>query len=167
MNKYEIFVSVSGKNNGDGSISNPFADLRQAVLSAEKCDGEKVIYIREGKYFFDSALQLTPANNHLFISAYQNEKVIFSGSKRLRDVQWKEYEPDKRIKYTFAGAGLFPDQLFINGKAQILARFPTYMEGVLPLGGGSVSAKEIKEGKGGNIRKQGISGHCMYMAGRK
>lgn len=144
MNQYEFFVSMNGTNEGDGTLTRPFLNLNQAVVHARKYDGEKKIFIREGKYFLEDTINLTFEDNHTTICAYQNEKVILSGARILSDVQWKPYGPDKRIQYAFVGTNMKPEQLFINGQVQSLARFPNYKEGVLPLGG-VVAAEEIKE----------------------
>ena len=48
------------------------------------------------------------------------------------------------MKHAFIGKGMNIDQLYVNHKALVMARYPDYKENVLPLGGVVMEA-EIKE----------------------
>ena len=56
----EIFVSPTGKANGDGSVQHPFNRIQVALEKARTEKGEIVIYLREGKYILDKPIVSHP-----------------------------------------------------------------------------------------------------------
>ena len=170
----ELYVSCTGDDKNDGSLLSPLKTLEYAVeLSRKKCI--KKIYIREGKYFIEKPILLGVEDNALSISSFKGEKVVLSGAKTLSDLRWDCYEYNEKIKVTTLEKGLKIDKLFVDGKEQIMARFPNYKEGVLPLGG-VTNVKEIKHRSGnyknpssGYIRaihSSGWGGNDYYITGK-
>jgi len=122
-----LYVSPQAKQGGNGTIQAPFSSLPVALSMVKESLQQKVnIVLRNGKYFLDSTLLITSAvlqDHSLSISAYPGEKVIISGAKKLSLVwtNWKE----KIIKADI-GKGLIIDQLYCNGRALPMARYPNY-----------------------------------------
>ncbi len=48
-----IYVSPTAREGGDGSLSQPFSRIEEAVLKARGLKGDIVIYLRGGKYVLD------------------------------------------------------------------------------------------------------------------
>lgn len=76
--------------------------------------------------------------------AYPGEEVILTGACMIQGLTWDEDEAGERMKHAFIGKGMNIDQLYVNHKALVMARYPDYKENVLPLGGVVMEA-EIKE----------------------
>ena len=82
----EIFVSLSGSDNGEGTIKKPFKTLEKAAQFAKNMpENEEVfINIRGGRYFFKESFVLNKDNSgekdkRVTYRAYNNEKVYFDG----------------------------------------------------------------------------------------
>ena len=85
-----------------------------------------VIEIKNGTYALANTIDISADNylvNSLTIRPYLNEKVIVTGSKKI-SLQWQLYK-DGIVKAPLDIATP-PDQLFINGKALHMARYPNY-----------------------------------------
>lgn len=82
----ELFVSINGNDENDGSKSKPFKTLRKAKAAVRKLlkNEDITIYIREGRYFFEDTFELSEAdsgneNCRIAYKAYEGENVIFDG----------------------------------------------------------------------------------------
>lgn len=126
----EIFVSVQGNDQHAGSQEKPLRTLGAALTLVKTGNDPQIrIYFREGVYYFDSPEIITPATlqgKTLSISAWKNEKVVISGTKKL-NLQWKKSNGG----IWKAAVSDFVEQLWINGEKKVLARYPNYQEGVL------------------------------------
>jgi hypothetical protein len=126
-------VNPTGAN-GDGSRDHPFGDLvsaRDAVrreLSASP--GEPIeVELAGGTYYLDRPLQLGPedsgsAGGEVVWRAAPGSEPVISGGMPLR-CQWEVHE-GKILKCDVGlqlGGRVF-SQLYVNGRRQILARFP-------------------------------------------
>lgn len=84
----DVYVSPFGDDSNDGSIAKPFKTLVKAFDAVKgKAVGQK-IWMREGIYdqsstILLSALHSGSSQEPLIISAYQGEKVIINGGKRI------------------------------------------------------------------------------------
>lgn len=137
-----IYVSPIGSDDAIGSIDAPLATLTRAQqIAREKGPADTTIVVREGFYFFDEPLTLTAEDAGLTIKAMEGEKVVFSGAKDLGTPAWRDYEANSNIKVAAIDKNLGIDQLFVNRKNQVLARYPNYEEGKLPLGGAATRAQ--------------------------
>lgn len=86
-----LYVSLNGNDNGDGSISNPFATIEKAqetIRELKKNDeiGDKgaVVYLREGQYTLKSGIEFTEEDSGregapICYRAYPGEEVTLVG----------------------------------------------------------------------------------------
>ncbi len=136
----ELFVSPSGKDTNAGTSEKPFASFNRALAGTKKLAGKEAVtvWFQEGTYYLDKTIQIgaefsgTPEKPILF-SALPGAKVIVKGSQVLAKPNWEKYKDG--IVVAQIPEGLYFDQLFVNGKRQIRARFPNYDE-QNPLRGG-------------------------------
>jgi hypothetical protein len=122
-----IFVSIKGNDQNNGSISHPLASLAQAIVLAKKSHSKNIhIQLREGTFYLNTPIQIDAdvvKDKSLHISAYQNEQVQLSGARQLF-VKWERYNDHiyaAKINIDFA-----PDALYINDQPAILSRYPNY-----------------------------------------
>ena len=122
-----IIVTPHGSDNNSGTFAKPVKTLEAALMKSIAHSGKDVIIeIRGGTYNLDKTLEITTAAfslRSLTIKPYASEKVIITGSKKV-DLQWQLYK-DGIVKASLDMAAA-PDQLFINGKALHMARYPNY-----------------------------------------
>jgi hypothetical protein len=131
-----IYVAANGNDSNPGTIEAPFATLeraRGAVREQIETSRKPVrVMVREGTYYLDRTLEFGPGDSGtpeapVTYEAYPGERVTISGGVRLvcawqpyRDGIWKtEVSAAIKEKPGF-------DQLFVNGKRQILARYPNF-----------------------------------------
>jgi hypothetical protein len=138
----EIYVSPSGNDNNDGSIDSPLATLAAA---RDKADDLKsgatpvTVYLRGGTYYLTAPVVFGPANSGaaaapILYCAYQEEKPVVSGGIKITPA-WSVYSG--KVMVTTIDTGLKIDQVFLNGKRQIMCRYPnfdstTYLDGYDP-----------------------------------
>lgn len=127
----EIFVSTSGDDKNKGTKNSPYLSFTKALTQVKKYAGKKAVtvWFETGEYYLNQTILLGSdyngtAKNPVVFSALPNAKVTFKGSKKLGKLKWKAYK--NGIYQTQIPAGLSIDQLFINTKRQIRARFPNY-----------------------------------------
>ncbi len=80
MSAQELYIATNGNDAKYGSIDSPLATLIGARDKA-RSTGVKTIYIRGGRYNFDTTCTLNSQDSGIIFSGYQDEKVIFDGSK--------------------------------------------------------------------------------------
>ncbi len=135
----EFYVSTSGNDAGDGTLSKPFATIeraRDAIRQLKQNQGglknSVTVYLRRGVYFLKSPLLLGPEDSGtkdfpITYMAFPGEKVIISGGRLIegfipakangRDVL-AAYIPDvKEGKWNFT-------QLFANNRRLMRTRLP-------------------------------------------
>lgn len=120
-----IYVSPSGANNNEGTIDSPVKDLANAIdlaLEIKNKNPQKNIQIIlvEGEYHLDKTISISPKLNGLEISSEKGNAII-KGSKTVHP-DWQVYNDE--IMVTQLETGLSFEQLFVNGKQQILAVIP-------------------------------------------
>jgi hypothetical protein len=128
----EIFVSTDGNDQNAGSQEAPFATLRRAQQVARVSNAPITVSIRAGTYYLDEPLSFSQADSGTAVAkvtyrAYAEETVILSGGKKLH-CDWQPYQNGImkcHLPEVESGKLTF-DQLFINGKRQIRARYPNY-----------------------------------------
>jgi len=172
----EIFVSLRGSDvSGNGTWDNPLASFEKARDIARNNIGKTTIYIREGKYFFEKPLELNEWDSETVFMAYPGEKVVLTGARSFSNLVWDKDFYDPGIRNAFIGKNLKADQLFIDKVPYIMARYPNYKEGIVPLGG-VTTEEELKERsrkwsrpETGYIRalhEAGWGGNDYYILGR-
>ena len=92
---YEIYVSPNGNDNAPGTLERPFKTLERAIRAYNsRPDYYKkawtAIYLREGTYKINKALNITSQGNALLnISAYNNEKVTVTAASSVTGDKFK------------------------------------------------------------------------------
>jgi hypothetical protein len=173
-----FYVSPGGNDRAKGSADAPFASVQRAldqVKIIRKSDSTQAVMIllRQGTYYLGKPLVITPEEasknkTQLIITSFYNEKVILSGGERL-NLKWEPYK-DGILKAKLAPGKSF-DQLFVNGKQQILARYPDYDASILPWHGYAADAisperlKKYKHPEGAFIHRMhsGLWGSYHFM----
>ncbi|MEN8119893.1 MAG: hypothetical protein ABFS35_06080, partial [Bacteroidota bacterium] len=145
QNTIEVFVSPSGNDNNPGTIELPFATVERARDEVRKLKQEDnlsiTVFFREGIYRFLKPLLLTyddsgEKGEEIKYSAYENEKVVFSGSQQLSP-EWEKYNEKIFVAPVKMAVdqGFSPRSIYVNGKACPLARYPDLVPGKRPFGG--------------------------------
>eukprot|EP01062_Namystynia_karyoxenos_P011319 TRINITY_DN14045_c0_g1_i2.p1 TRINITY_DN14045_c0_g1~~TRINITY_DN14045_c0_g1_i2.p1 ORF type:complete len:875 (+),score=181.70 TRINITY_DN14045_c0_g1_i2:105-2627(+) len=137
-----FYVAPGGSDSAAGSLTTPFATLHRAVDAVRQGGAGGYVYVRGGKYYFNSTLTLTPADKGLTIIAYNGERVVLSGGRRLTGAQWscadsackvlktavdlprRPAAPPRSGDHNFGPAPEVVNQLFVDGERQVRARYP-------------------------------------------
>jgi hypothetical protein len=130
----DFYVAVNGDNANPGTKEKPFATLAQARNAARQLHKETpiTVLVRGGTCYLDEPLEFGPqdsgtAQGPITYAAFPGELVTISGGRRL-ECNWRPYR-DKIMMCHLApveSGKLCFDQLFVNGKRQIRARYPNY-----------------------------------------
>ncbi|WP_339884926.1 alpha/beta hydrolase fold domain-containing protein [Polaribacter vadi] len=126
----ELFVSKKGSLKNKGTKEYPFLKLKAAIKEATalklKDENTKVnINLLPGDYHLEKSIVISPLLNGLTIKGTNASEVTIKGSVVL-NTSWKKYNND--IYVTTVASNLDFDQLVVNNKPQILARYPNYDE---------------------------------------
>ncbi|HEY2859711.1 MAG TPA: right-handed parallel beta-helix repeat-containing protein [Terracidiphilus sp.] len=120
--KGHIIVSPSGTDDAPGSLAHPVRTLDRA-LALGGAPGRSTILLRAGTYELAQPLHITAANAPLRIANYAREEAVLSGGTRLQ-LEWRPYRDG--IFQATVPSGTNTDQLFINNRRQVLARYPNF-----------------------------------------
>jgi hypothetical protein len=135
--KMEFYVSPSGNDSDPGTSDRPFATLDRAknavcAFKIHKTEMEVTVFIREGTYYLEEPLVFAPEDSGskehpVTYVSYPGEKPVISGGRRLECI-WRPYRDGIMMceLSEIRKAGITFDQLFINGKRQVRARYPNY-----------------------------------------
>jgi hypothetical protein len=142
--KVSIFVNPAGQDGNPGTKARPVASLEaaQKLARSQKALGKVTVWLRGGTYYLPETLVFTPQDSGtekapVTYAAYENEEPVLSGGTRLK-LAWTAYRAG--IMMAHVPPGLHTDQLFVNGKRQILARYPNYDSSVQYFNGWSPNA---------------------------
>ncbi|HEV2437785.1 MAG TPA: PDZ domain-containing protein [Verrucomicrobiae bacterium] len=121
------FVSPAGDDANPGTLDRPFATLQRAQQAVRQERG--TVYLRGGTYYLPETLVFTAQDSGtkdspVIYQAYKNEQPVISGGVRLTGLKWRSYK--NGILQTQAPKDLRTEELFVNGRRQILARYPNY-----------------------------------------
>ena len=126
----DLHVSPAGKDANPGTEGSPFASLSAARDAARKVVGKEAvtIHVGDGIYHLPETLVFTPADSGspefpVVYRAVNEGRAVLSGGSELK-LDWKPYRDG--IFQAVTPQGLEIDQLFINGKAQRMARYPNF-----------------------------------------
>ena len=125
-----LYVSPSGSDHHPGTAEKPMATLEHAWKKASRQAGRRSITIYcEGTNYLSAPILITnetsgTPEHPIRFSSYPGQKAVISGSRILRNLCWKEYK--NGIMQAQVEEELIPDQLFVNGKKQISARYPNF-----------------------------------------
>ena len=129
----ELYVAPTGNNANPGTLRAPLASLTEAKKRVRRIRSEAkepvTVYLRGGIYYLPETIRFEPddsgtAEAPITYAAYSNEKVVISGGVELYP-KWKTNRNGilkAKVDMLF---GEF-DQLFVDGKRQIMARWPNY-----------------------------------------
>lgn len=126
----DLHVSPTGKDTNAGTEAAPLASLAAARDAARKVAGKEsvTIWVGDGIYHLPETLVFTPADSGsaefpVVYRAVNEGRAVLSGGSELT-LDWKPYRDG--IFQAATPQGLEIDQLFINGKAQRMARYPNF-----------------------------------------
>lgn len=126
----ELYVSVSGDDNSDGSQTAPVRTLHRAqVLVRQNREAAKdgiTVTIGAGTYYLEQPLVFGPEDGGTVdgpIVYRGTSETYISGGMRI-EPKWTYYKNE--IYRAQLPTGLCFDQLFLNREKQILARYPNY-----------------------------------------
>ncbi|MGC8828190.1 MAG: right-handed parallel beta-helix repeat-containing protein [Verrucomicrobiia bacterium] len=128
----EIWVdAATGSDKNTGLRSQPLRSFQEAVLRVKSnpLRGKEpiIVWFREGKYYLENTIVIDSGVSGekgapVKFAAAAGEKAVISGGRRL-ELKWSDYG-NSGILVADTPGGLQFDQLFLNGKRQILARYP-------------------------------------------
>jgi len=122
----KLYVSPTGHDTNPGTLAKPFATVEKALSRVKTAPSASVqIFLRKGTYYLSRPLRITPDITNgkaLSILAYNGEAISLSAGRRLH-LSWTR---KAKGVWTATISGDPFEQLFINGKQQILARYPNY-----------------------------------------
>jgi hypothetical protein len=132
----EYYVSISGNDANPGTQDKPFATLKRArdAVREHKTtpQGAITVFVRTGTYYLGEVLDFSPQDSGtpegpVTYRVSPGETATLSGGVRLQ-CNWQPFKNGIMMCQLPAAAQgkLAFDQLFINGKRQIRARYPNY-----------------------------------------
>lgn len=130
----EIHVSPAGNDEHPGTAKTPLATFAaaQRVARASSPREPVAVVLHGGVYRLPQTLVFTPADNGTEYRTAPGETVVLSGGMKL-ELRWEPFRDG--IFQAKTPAGLALDQLFVNGKRQLMARYPDYDANIRPYGG--------------------------------
>ncbi len=117
-----IIVSSEGADDAPGSLAHPIRTLDRA-LSLCRSRGRSTILMRGGIYELTKPLVISADNAPFRIANFAQEEPILSGGTRLQ-LEWRPFR--NGIFQASVPSGTATDQLFINSRRQVLARYPNF-----------------------------------------
>ena len=132
----EFYVSTSGDDTFPGTKEKPFATIQRAQGAVRELkqtvQSAITVLVRAGTYYLVEALSFFPLDSgipgeEITYRAFPGEIVTLSGGIRLQ-CNWQPYKNGILMCQLpqIASGKLTFDQLFVNGKRQIRARYPNY-----------------------------------------
>ena len=144
-----VYVATTGSDFAAGTLAAPLATVPGAVALIRKMltgRGAVSVMIRGGKYYFLQTLALTGKDSNIAFDAYQQERVVFFGSKQL-ELKWRtskgkiqvasaaelmqvlvsaeERKPSETVgDHEWASALAKLNQLLVDGVRQVRVRYP-------------------------------------------
>jgi hypothetical protein len=121
------FVAPTGNDAEPGTLEKPFATLQRAQDAVRQKHGD--VFLRGGTYYLPAPLVFTAIDSGtkdkpVVLQNYKDEEPIISGGIRLDNLNWQPYT--NGIFRAQVAANLQPEEIFINGERQILARYPNF-----------------------------------------
>jgi hypothetical protein len=130
-----FYVATTGDDSYAGTRDQPFATLSRAKAAVRQAKvGERQpisVVVRGGTYYLDDPLTFTVEDSGtssapILYTPFGDELVTISGGRSLQ-CDWRPYRNGIYVSdLSKIAPGISFDQLFVNGKRQILARYPNY-----------------------------------------
>ena len=126
----DIYIAVNGKIENNGTKEAPLKNIKSALELAKdiKRENKKAhisIHLLPGDYHLESPIVIPAILSDLKILGSSADQVTIKGSTTL-NLEWDKYKGN--IFVSKIKNDLFFDQLVVNGKMQILARYPNFDE---------------------------------------
>jgi hypothetical protein len=127
----EFYVSPSGNDSNPGTHKRPFASLDHARhIIANRADRSKpvTVFLDSGVYYLKDTLVFQAADSGtkdapITYTAMAGQTPFISGGQKLQ-LTWSPYKDG--IMQAAVPPGTTADQLFVNGRRQIMARYPNF-----------------------------------------
>jgi len=126
-NGNDYYVSVTGGNDSNpGTLAEPFKSIQKCAETAARGDR---CNIRQGTY----REMITPANNQITFTSYNDEVVIISGTEIIPNDAWSYYQDNiyqtpihwsLNVRRSDEIQQTSNNQLFVDGKMMVEARWP-------------------------------------------
>ncbi|MEV0584315.1 PDZ domain-containing protein [Nonomuraea sp. NPDC050310] len=118
-------VSPDGDDAAAGTEAAPYKTIARAQRAVREAlpgaSGPVRVRLRGGTYYLAEPLTFTPADSGAVYEAAPGERVVLSGGRRLTPA-WTPYQGATLVAEV--GKGLDFDELFLDGRRQVLARYP-------------------------------------------
>lgn len=126
----ELYVSKENTGNQDNATGNKFSTIHEAIEKAGKLrasgnDQHIAIKISPGEYYLTKPISIGVSLSNLTIEGTSLSEVRIKGSKPLQ-LTWDKW--DENIYVAKLDQQTNFDQFLVDGKPQILARYPNYDE---------------------------------------
>ena len=147
-----FFVATDGNDQNQGTLDAPFATLDTAIAMSRMSTEPTTVFIRGGRYFLTSTVELNEKDSGLIICAYEDEEVILDGGavldpsdltllsteekKRIIDMNARERIFKINIKPYRLSKGIYgtrgfrrayvnaPNELFVDGETYTVTSYP-------------------------------------------
>ena len=176
----DLYVSPTGDDAGAGTVAAPLQTLAAARDKADelKAAGAVTVHLLAGTYYLKSPLVFGTANSGSATApiTYKGEgKAVISGGIPVTTAWTTTTLNGVTVQTTKIAPNLHIDQLFLNGKLQILARYPNFNYNTKILNGTSSDAQtkasaaaNPAEGPGyiRGIHTQSWGGNSYYFTGK-
>jgi len=137
----DIYVAPTGNDAAAGTLAAPLATVKAARDKADQLKAGNIavtVYLRGGTYYLDTTVVFGAANSGtatapIVYTAYNSEKPVISGGIKVTSA-WAA-STKANVMVTTIKTGLKVDQLFLNGKRQVLARYPNFNANTVILNG--------------------------------
>ena len=123
-----IYVSPTGDDTNDGSQTAPYKTIQKAIDATSAFAGKQPVSVQlhGGIYYLEEPLKVLPEHSGseqypITYTAASGAEVIINGGIPLQP-QWQPYQEGilmTKVPIEF-------DQFFVNGKRQLMARYPNY-----------------------------------------
>jgi hypothetical protein len=127
---FDLHVAPAGNDTNPGTEAAPLATLAAARDAVRKVAAKEAVtvHVGDGTYHLPETLVFTPADSGsaefpVVYRAVNEGRAVLSGGSELK-LEWKPFRDG--ISQAATPQGLEIDQLFINGKAQRMARYPNF-----------------------------------------
>ncbi len=124
--EFHLYVGDSPSESTEMTFDKIQDALKKAEqLYAENENSEVTIHLMKGNHYLESSLSITPELNGLSIVGTEDGSAVVKGSHELA-LNWEKHSDT--LWMTKVPSDVVFDQLFVNGKRQVLARYPNYDE---------------------------------------
>ena len=149
----EFYVSPNGNNVNPGDRERPFASLdhaRQVVAQRADHSQPVTVFLAGGIYYLPDTLVFQAADSGtkdapITYTAMAGQTPVISGGQKLQ-LSWSLYKDG--IMQAVVPPGTTADQLFVNGRRQIMARYPNYDPNAAQFNGTAADAFSVSRAAG-------------------